>query len=185
MAFGAGLLSDVRHVIAFAAIAVALFTGIVDARSPAVPPEFSRREAEGWINSGPLTLAELRGRVVLIEFWTYGCVNCRRTLPWLKAMHSRYGDEGLIVVGVHTPEFEHERDADKVREAVVRLGIPYPVMLDADFAYWRAIGNRYWPAFYLVGREGGIEATAAGELHEGTARGDEFEERIRKLLSAR
>jgi thiol-disulfide isomerase/thioredoxin len=145
-------------------------------------PEFTHQKPAEWINSEPLTLAGLRGRVVLVEFWTYGCSNCRNTLPWLKAAHARYRKQGLAVVSVHTPEFREERDAGNVRAAVERLGIEYPVMLDADSSYWNVLGNRYWPAFYLIGPTGRIEATAIGELHAGSARGDEFERSIRSLL---
>ena len=172
-----------RHLIAAAALASALLLPGSDAGAASATPEFTRRDPAGWLNSEPLTLAGLRGKVVLIEFWTYGCINCRRTLPWLKTMHARYLKDGLVIVSVHTPEFDHERDVAKVREAVDRLEVEYPVMLDPDYAYWRALGNRYWPAFYLVGRDGRIRATAIGELHEGTARGDDFESRIRKLIA--
>jgi len=174
-----------KRLIAVAAITMGLLVPTLGATAPSNPPELTQRGLEDWLNSEPLTLAGLRGQVVLIEFWTYGCINCTRTLPWLKAMHSRYQNQGLVIIGVHTPEFPHERETANVRQAVVRHGIAYPVMLDADHAYWRAIGNRYWPAFYLVSRAGRIEATAIGELHLGTARGDGFEERIRELLGAR
>ncbi len=150
---------------------------------PGEAPEFTHRLADEWINSGPLTLADLRGRVVLVEFWTFGCSNCRNTLPWLKATHARYRDRGLVVVGVHSPEFPQERDAGRVRAAVLRLGISYPVMLDNDFTYWKAFENRYWPAFYLIDRRGRVQASAFGELHAGTARGDGFEETIQRLLA--
>lgn len=167
-------------------VTLAAFQPGIAARSEtatAPAPEFTHRAPADWINSAPLTLDELRGRVVLIEFWTYDCINCRRTLPWLKAMHARYARDGLVVVGVHSPEFAHERGAARVRAAVERLGIEYAVMLDDDFSYWKALDNRFWPAFYLVGRGGRIERSAVGELHAGTARGDQVEEEIRRLLS--
>lgn len=146
-------------------------------------PEFTHQHATDWINSEPLTLAELRGHAVLVEFWTFGCVNCRNTLPWLRAAHARYDGKGLVIVSVHSPEFAHERDGDKVRAAVQRLGIEYPVMLDNDFSYWNAFANRYWPAFYLIDRQGRVQASAFGELHAGTARGDAFEKTIQRLLA--
>lgn len=146
-------------------------------------PEFTHRQTAEWINSEPLTLANLRGRVVLVEFWTYDCINCRNTLPWLKAAHARYRDRGLVVVSVHSPEFAQERDADNVRAAVQRLGIEYPVMLDNDFSYWKAFENRFWPAFYLIDRQGRVQASAFGELHAGTARGDGIEKTIQRLLA--
>jgi len=123
--------------------------------------------------------------VVLLEFWTYGCSNCLRTLPWLKAIHDRYADRGLVIIGVHTPEFAHERDPAKVRAAVKNHGIGYAVMLDNDFSYWNALENRYWPAFYLIDRTGSVAATAIGELHPGQSRGDDFERRIERLLAGR
>lgn len=152
--------------------------------APAPAPEFTHTNADAWINSGPRTLAGLRGQVVLVEFWTYGCSNCLRTLPWLKAVHGRYADRGLVVVGVHTPEFAHERDTDRVRAAVEKHGIGYAVMIDNDSSYWTALGNRYWPAFYLVDRNGAVVATAIGELHAGQPRADGFERTIARLLEA-
>lgn len=147
-------------------------------------PEFTHRAAGAWLNSEPLTLAALRGKPVLVEFWTYGCSNCLRTLPWLKDIHARYAGQGLAVVSVHTPEFPHERDVDRVRAAVDRLGIRYPVMIDNDFSYWRALGNRYWPAFYLLDAEGRVVARAAGELHADQPSGEDFERRIRRLVGS-
>ena len=145
-------------------------------------PEFPHAAATEWINSAPQSIAALRGKAVLIEFWTFDCINCRRSLPWMKAIHERYGKDGLAVVSVHTPELAHEKDPANVREAVQRLGITYPVMLDNDFSYWTAIGNQYWPAFYLVDRDGRIVATEIGELHEGHARADDFEREIRQAI---
>jgi thiol-disulfide isomerase/thioredoxin len=169
------------------AVIAAWLAGAVAA--PAAPPveaaELTHADPADWINSPPLTLAALRGRVVLIEFWTFDCINCRRTLPWLAAMQARYAGEGLVIIGVHSPELEHERDPARVRAAVTALGVEYPVMLDNDFSCWRAFGNRYWPAFHLVGPEGRVEATAIGELHLGEARGERFEREIRRLLAPR
>src|SRR5262245_27966489 len=134
-------------------------------------PEFTHHESTDWINSAPLTLASLRGSLVLVEFWTFDCYNCRNTLPWLKAIHEEYGPRGLKVVSVHTPELPQERDPANVRKAVQELGITYPVMIDGDYSYWRAMNNRYWPAFYLV-EDGKIVLAGFGELHRGTQRGD-------------
>lgn len=145
-------------------------------------PEFPHSAATQWINSAPQSIAALRGRAVLVEFWTFDCINCRRSLPWMKAVHQRYAKDGLAVVSVHTPELAHEKDPANVREAVQRLGITYPVMLDNDFSYWNAMGNQYWPAFYLVDRDGRIVASQIGELHEGHARADDFERAIRQAI---
>ncbi len=133
-----------------------------------------------WVNTAdeaPLTLAGLRGRVVLIDFWTYSCINCLRTLPHLEAWDDAYRSEGLTIVGVHSPEFAFERVPDNVRSAVRRLGIRYPVALDNDFATWRAYSNQYWPAKYLIDRDGRVRFH-----HFGEGDYEETERRIRQLL---
>jgi thiol-disulfide isomerase/thioredoxin len=116
-----------------------------------------------WLNSEPLTAAGLRGRVVLVDFWTYSCVNWLRTLPYLRAWDERYRDRGLVVVGVHAPEFGFEHDLDNVRRAAGELGVGYPVVIDNDFAIWRSFENHYWPALYLVDRDGGDRFHHFGE----------------------
>lgn len=134
-----------------------------------------------WFNSQPLAMKELRaaGNVVLIDFWTYSCVNCIRTLPHLKEWHKRYRDKGLVIIGVHTPEFEFEKDATNVERAIRAFGIDYPVVLDADYQLWSAYANRYWPNKYLCDKEGQIVYEHAGE---GGYR--ETEENIRETLRA-
>jgi len=141
-------------------------------------PDF--RGITHWLNTPdgkPLSLAGLRGRVVLVDFWTYSCINCLRTLPHLKAWDAAYRTAGLTIVGVHSPEFAFEHVPDNVRSAVERLGVRYPVALDNDFATWRAYSNDYWPADYLVDRSGRIRSTHYGEGSYG-----ETEGAIRRLL---
>jgi cytochrome c biogenesis protein CcdA/thiol-disulfide isomerase/thioredoxin len=138
-------------------------------------PELSG--ATGWVNSAPLTRAGLRGHVVLVDFWTYSCINCLRTLPYLRAWDERYRDSGLIVLGVHSPEFAFERNAGNVQRAVSELGIRYPVALDNNFALWRAFDNRYWPAHFLVDAQGRIR-----ETHYGEGDYDATERMLRMLL---
>ena len=121
--------------------------------------------------------------MVLIEFWAFECVNCLRSVPWMHSVQERYKD--LVIVGVHTPELPQERAIDNVRAAVEKLGITYPVMLDADYSYWRAMDNKYWPAFYLIGTDGRITAQAIGEMHVGQSRAKEFEQEIDKALMRR
>jgi cytochrome c biogenesis protein CcdA/thiol-disulfide isomerase/thioredoxin len=134
-----------------------------------------------WLNvPAPLSLASLRGKVVLIDFWTYSCVNCLRTMPFLRGWDQAYRDDGLQVVGVHSPEFAFEHEEDNVRGAIDRLGIEYPVALDNDFGTWNAWGNRYWPAKYLVDRNGHVRFVHFGE---GAYR--ETERVIRELLAER
>jgi len=124
-------------------------------------PEFAGISA--WLNSPPLTTEGLRGKIVLVQFWTYSCINCLRTLPYITKWHEQYKDKGLVVVGVHTPEFAFEKERANVETAVKRLGIHYPVAQDNQYRTWRAFGNQYWPAAYLIDRSGSIVATQFGE----------------------
>ena len=146
-------------------------------------PEFTHRMADEWINSEPLTLSELRNSVVLIDFWTFGCWNCYRSFPWLNGVETVYGKRGLRVVGVHTPEFDHERIRENVIEKVEEFNLRHPVMLDNDFSYWKAMNNRYWPAFYLIDKRGMLRAAFVGETHAGTARSRDIERVIEALLA--
>jgi cytochrome c biogenesis protein CcdA/thiol-disulfide isomerase/thioredoxin len=132
-----------------------------------------------WINSKPLTLDELRGKVVLVDFWTYSCINCLRTLPHLKAWYAAYHKDGFVIVGVHTPEFAFEHVTSNVRAAVKRLGIAYPVMQDNDYKTWDNYANEYWPAEYLIDKQGHVRHTSFGEGEYGTT-----ESLIRRLLGA-
>jgi thiol-disulfide isomerase/thioredoxin len=119
--------------------------------------------ATGWLNSQPLSASGLRGRVVLIDFWTYTCINWRRTLPYIRAWSEKYKNHGLVVIGVHSPEFTFERNADNVRWAVKAMGIEYPVAIDSDLAVWRAFDNEYWPALYFIDARGRIRHHQFGE----------------------
>ncbi len=116
-----------------------------------------------WLNSPPLTAESLRGKVVLIDFWTYSCINCLRTLPYITAWADKYRDQGLVVIGVHSPEFAFEQDVDNVTQAMKKLGINYPVAIDNDFKIWRAFDNQYWPAHYFVDAKGHIRYRHFGE----------------------
>ncbi|MGP8056823.1 MAG: redoxin domain-containing protein [Nitrososphaerales archaeon] len=116
-----------------------------------------------WINSAPLNISELRGRVVLIDFWTYSCINCLRTIPYLNAWYSKYGNDGLMIVGVHTPEFQFEKNYSNVLTAVKSLGIEYAVALDSYDATWNAYRNSYWPTEYLIDKNGDIRDVHIGE----------------------
>jgi cytochrome c biogenesis protein CcdA/thiol-disulfide isomerase/thioredoxin len=131
-----------------------------------------------WFNSNPLTMKELKGKVVLVDFWTYTCINCIRTLPYLKNWHDKYNDKGLVIIGVHAPEFEFEKSADNVKKAITDFEIKYPVMQDNDFSTWRAYRNQYWPAKYLIDKDGNIRYT-----HFGEGEYDETELAIQELLA--
>ena len=117
----------------------------------------------GWVNTQPFTLEELRGKVVLVDFWTYSCINCLRTLPHLRSWHEKYSPKGLVVLGVHSPEFDFEKIEDNVREAVVRERVTWPVALDNGFETWRAYRNRYWPRKYLIDADGIVRYDRIGE----------------------
>jgi cytochrome c biogenesis protein CcdA/thiol-disulfide isomerase/thioredoxin len=142
---------------------------------PATMPDLSG--ATAWINTAPLTPESLRGKVVLVDFWTYSCINCLRTLPYIKAWNEKYKDSGLVILGVHTPEFAFEKDEDNVRKAVKDLGVTYPVAMDNDYRVWRNFNNQYWPADYLVDATGRIRFH-----HFGEGGYDESEKQIRDLL---
>lgn len=145
-------------------------------------PEFSG--IASWINlpagqagSDPLTLESLRGKVVLVDFWTYSCINCIRTQPYLNAWHEKYAADGLVIIGMHAPEFAFEKLERNVREAAKKAGIRYPVALDNDFMTWNAYGNRYWPAKYLIDQKGNIVYR-----HFGEGAYEQTEQRIQALL---
>lgn len=138
-------------------------------------PEFAKGT---WINSDPLTLNKLRGRVVVVEFWTFGCFNCRNTLPAIKDWDTKYRDRGLTVVGVHTPETESEYSIDNLRKEVPALGIKYPVLTDNDYQTWKAYGVEAWPTILVVDKQGRVRW-----LHVGEGRYDETESVIKTLLA--
>jgi thiol-disulfide isomerase/thioredoxin len=148
----------------------------VSDRGPA--PEFTGISA--WLNSPPLTIAGLKGKVVLVQFWTYSCINCLRTLPFVKKWYEKYKDRGFVVVGVHTPEFAFEKETSNVETAIKRFGITYPVAQDNQFRTWNAYQNQYWPAEYLIDKSGRIVATQFGEGNY-----QEMEDAIARLIGDR
>jgi thiol-disulfide isomerase/thioredoxin len=138
----------------------------------------SLSQATTWINSPPLTAESLRGRVVLVQFWTYSCINWIRTLPYAQAWAQKYRDQGLVVIGVHAPEFEFEKQLANARWGARYFGVDYPVAVDNDFAIWRAFGNQYWPALYLFDGQGRVRYR-----HFGEGEYEESERMIQKLLA--
>ena len=170
------------------AVTGAVIPGICDEATPAavkvaaasqavIAPDFAG--ISNWFNSKPLNISDLRGKVVLVDFWTYGCVNCVNTLPHVTELYAKYKDRGLVVVGVHTPEFPFERSASNVQAALKRHGITYPVAQDNDSKTWDVYRNQYWPAQYVIDQTGKIVFQHAGE-----GRYDEIDRTVAKLLNA-
>jgi thiol-disulfide isomerase/thioredoxin len=152
-------LAAVTMLAAAAATSTAAIAGPLENSAPA--PEFTG--ISKWLNSDPLTLQQLRGKVVLVDFWTYTCINCINTLPYVKNWNQKYKDQGLTVIGVHTPEYPFERDTDNVKTAIKRFGITFPVAQDNRYATWNAYDNQYWPAFYLIDKKGQVVYRHFGE----------------------
>ena len=136
--------------------------------------------ATAWLNSPPLTAAELQGKVVLVDFWTYTCINWLRTVPYVRMWADRYKEQGLVVIGVHTPEFTFEEDLNNVRKSATERGVTYPIAIDNDRAIWRGFGNHYWPALFFIDRSGHVR-----DHHFGEGNYEESEARIRELLATR
>jgi thiol-disulfide isomerase/thioredoxin len=169
-----------------AACLVAAFMGLGakggdDENAVRAAPPFPSTDAKNWIGT-PVTWPELRGQVVMIDVWTFGCVNCIRTVPWIREVSARYAERGFKVIGVHTPEFDNERGASAVRAAVKKHQLDYPHYIDNSQAYWEALHAHGWPSTYLVDRCGRIRARHAGEVHSDDASGRGMEQAIEALL---
>ncbi|MFK4443480.1 thiol-disulfide isomerase/thioredoxin [Caballeronia udeis] len=145
-------------------------------RNSTPAPEFTGIDT--WLNSKPLSISQLRGKVVLVDFWTYTCINCINTLPYVREWNQKYKDQGLVVIGVHTPEYPFERNTVNVKTAIKRFNITYPVAQDNRYATWSAYNNQYWPAFYLIDKKGQVVYS-----HFGEGEYDETEAQIKALLA--
>jgi thiol-disulfide isomerase/thioredoxin len=167
--------SLMKTLLATAALATAVTAQAAEV-SPVAAPAFAGIET--WLNSSPLTMQQLRGKVVLVDFWTYSCINCIRTLPHVKKLHDKYKDQGLVVVGVHTPEYPYERSTANVTAALKRFDIRYPVAQDNRYATWEAYGNQFWPAVYLIDKTGKLVYS-----HFGEGQYEETELTVRRLLA--
>ena len=168
--------------VTFARVSIGLDTTQTQSQSaPDLPNRGAAEEirSHGWLNSNrPLRLQDLRGTVVLLEFWTFDCINCIHTLPHVQTWHETYADQGLTTIGVHYPEFYYEHDVQNVRAAAERLGVTYPIAFDNDGATWDAYNQRYWPTIYLIDKQGDIRYLAIGE-----GRYDQTEAAIQALLA--
>jgi thiol-disulfide isomerase/thioredoxin len=143
-------------------------------------PLYGLSGATGWVNSKPLTAKDLKGKVVLVDFWTYSCINCLRSLPYIEAWSQKYKDDGLVVIGVHTPEFDFEKQLPNVQKAVQKFGITYPIALDSNQAIWNAFHNEFWPAHYFIDAKGKVRFE-----HFGEGNYDQSEHWIQQLLQER
>jgi thiol-disulfide isomerase/thioredoxin len=174
------------HVLALVAACWSLIGGWPGAEGQEPPsivgssPLYGLSGATGWINSKPLTAKELKGKVVLVDFWTYSCINCLRSLPYIEAWAQKYKDSGLVVIGVHTPEFDFEKELPNVQKAVQKFGITYPIALDSNHAIWDAFHNEYWPAHYFIDAKGKVRFE-----HFGEGDYDQSERWIQELLQQR
>ncbi len=147
-------------------------------------PEFTHSDKQDWINSQPLSRQDLEGKVVLIDFWTFGCWNCYRSFPWLNSLEKKLKGQDFVIIGVHTPEFEHEKNRTTIAQKTKEFNLHHPVMIDSDFSYWKTMNNRYWPTFYLIDKNGKIDNVFIGETHEGDIRARVIERNISNLLKS-
>lgn len=157
---------------------LAFLHGLLTGQSTTRTELASLSHANAWLNSPPLTAEGLRGKVVLVNVWTYTCINWLRQLPYVRAWAEKYKDHGLVVIGVHSPEFAFEKDIDNVRQAVKTRGISYPVAIDSGFEIWRAFDNHYWPALYFIDAQGRVRHSQFGE-----GQYDQSEMVIQRLLA--
>lgn len=180
-------LVSIRTRLLFIVILVGIFlsTAIsfaVKVNPPSQIPEFTQTNENAWINSKPLTTNELLGKVVLLDIWTYGCWNCYRSFPWLIDLEEKFSEQDFQIIGIHTPEFDHEKKRENVVEKIKKFNLHHPVMMDNDFAYWHLLNNQYWPAYYIIDKQGKIRGVFVGETHEGDSRAILIENLITKLL---
>ncbi len=165
-------------------VVFALFMMIpVQAKEAYALPEFTQTSAQEWLNSKPLTKKDLLGKVTLVDFWTFDCWNCYRSFPWLHGVEKTYKSKGFQIVGIHSPEFDHEKVHANIKAKIKQFKITNPVMVDNDMGYWRAMRNRYWPAYYIVDKKGRVRANYIGETHKNTLQANSIEATIEKLLA--
>lgn len=156
--------------------------GIAAKPLPRPAPEITHTEGDTWINSTPLSLIDLRGKVILINFWTFDCWNCHRSFIWLNTLEDRFKNREFMVIGVHTPEFEHERHRSRLEDKVKLYNLRHPIMIDNDFSYWNAVGCRYWPSFFAIDKQGSIRAVYIGQTDLNSGQAKKIEQMIETLL---
>ena len=171
----------------FAIISFFIFKSMAANSSSAVTPtplpEFTQTEQQDWLKSKPLTKADLNGNVVLIDIWTFACWNCYRSFPWLNSLETSFKNQNFKVIGIHSPEFDYEKNPQSVLAKMNEFQLNHPVMIDNHFNYWKALNNRYWPTYYLVDKSGNIRHRFIGETHADTRKSKKIETAIRQLLA--
>ena len=152
-------------------------------KQPYTIPEFTQSSAQEWLNSKPLTRKDLLGKVTLVDFWTYGCWNCYRSFPWLHGVEKQLKPKGFQIIGIHSPEFDHEKIHANIKKNIKKFKITNAVMVDNDMAFWNLMNNRYWPSYFLVDKKGNVRANFIGETHKGDPQAIKIEAMIAKLLA--
>jgi thiol-disulfide isomerase/thioredoxin len=166
-------------------VVIGMLSALSEAGStPGKPAEFTHDRASDWLNSAPLTLAQFKGKVVVVEFWAFECDNCIKSRPWVEQLERDEAGKGLVVIGVHTPELRDEHNATKLRDAIKTLGIHDPVMVDEDASYWRAMKIQVWPTWCLIGRDGLLVSCVPGEMDLNDARATRVRAAIDMMLTA-
>lgn len=155
----------------------------IDAAKAPLAPDFTHTAAEDWLNSPPLTWSDLKGQVILIDVWTFDCWNCYRSIPWLHTLDEKFPGKSFQIIGVHTPELPQEYVLANVKAKLKEFDVTNPVMVDNDYSYWNALANRYWPAFYLVDKQGRVRGRFIGETHAGDRNAKAMETQIAELLA--
>lgn len=150
--------------------------------TPLSAPEFTQTDTGSWLNSPPLSLKELRGKVVMLDFWTFDCWNCYRSFPWMRELEQGLAGEAFTVIGIHAPEFSHERVRANIKAKIDEFELHHPVMMDNNFTYWHMMGNKYWPTFYLIDKQGQVRSIYIGETHTGSRQAEAIEKDIQELL---
>lgn len=159
-----------------------LFTSLLHAAPAYTVPEFTQTSQQEWFNSKPLTRKDLLGKVTLIDFWTFDCWNCYRSFPWLHGLEDKYKGKDFQIIGIHSPEFSHEKIHANIKAKITEFKISNPVMVDNDMSFWRSMNNRYWPAYYLVDKKAQVRSHFIGETHKNTKQANKLESTIDKLL---
>ncbi|MDX2504388.1 MAG: redoxin family protein [Gammaproteobacteria bacterium] len=152
-------------------------------KKPYEIPEFTHHQDDDWINSGPLTVKDLKDKVTLIDMWTFDCWNCYRSFPWLNGLEKKYQKQGFQIIGVHTPEFDHEKIRASIEAKVKKFKLHHPIMIDNDHSYWRAMNNRYWPTYYLIDQQGRVVYSHIGETHKDDRKAITLEKKLQQLLA--